>query len=258
MFNEFRTLLLNRSGTDIEHPDFPGELMVPQEFRRRVLPEPANQVWETIFGSEPDRLGLNYRLAEVVALTESSDLAGGAVVHDSRLTYDPAEAVSRWRFGPQWSVAAELIRVVTAPGAFAPGAGICARIYRAEVTGDTATTRLYRPERTKSTAVTFAGGWSTAFGFPETTLLIRVAEELIAVPFRLDLTVRPPALGDLTARIIATANSVLPEFFAVSAAPHAVTWRNRFLTDAITSNRLAAVFLTLAEHVRNSPVDPEG
>lgn len=92
MINHIRTLLLNQSGSNSFGEDFPLEEYVPEGFRPAKMSGLCKNIWQTIFGKEPDRAYLNYRLFEIVRCLDTSDLSQHVTKFDSRITYDPYEA----------------------------------------------------------------------------------------------------------------------------------------------------------------------
>ena len=88
MINHARTLLLNR-GPDGFGFDFPGEEYVPDDFKPRQLTPSLRFVHQSLFGTSPDRLFLNYRLRRIMSLLHSTELGEFVTRFDSRITYLP-------------------------------------------------------------------------------------------------------------------------------------------------------------------------
>jgi hypothetical protein len=88
MINHARTLLLNK--TREGNPDFPGEEYVPADFQPVLdLPQRVRKVRAILFGGDPDRYMLNYRLLQVMQMLHSTALDGNVYDFDSRITYLP-------------------------------------------------------------------------------------------------------------------------------------------------------------------------
>ncbi len=92
MFNHVRTLLLAADGRQSYGPTFPGEEGVPVGFRPPVMPGPVRRIRSVLFGPDPDRLGLNYRLHQFMTLLHATDLVEHVLAFDQRVTYDPTGA----------------------------------------------------------------------------------------------------------------------------------------------------------------------
>lgn len=94
MLNHFRTLLLNASPNV---GGYPGEEFVPPAFKPLVLTGALEAVRNVLFGLNPDRLMLNYRVQQLLAVIESTELRSFVTKLDSRLTYDPLRSDSLYR-----------------------------------------------------------------------------------------------------------------------------------------------------------------
>ena len=90
MFNHARSLLLNLKGSSSPGPDFPGEELVPPEYRPIDTTGYLATVRRALFGSSPDRAMLNYRLKQYMALLHSTELEQYVLALDPRITYDVA------------------------------------------------------------------------------------------------------------------------------------------------------------------------
>jgi hypothetical protein len=67
VINHCRTLLLNRDGRGYV-VGVPGEEYTPPEFRAVALPRALQRVWQCLFGTDPDRPYLHYRVRQYLAL----------------------------------------------------------------------------------------------------------------------------------------------------------------------------------------------
>ncbi len=91
MFNHARTLLLNiEGGTRSPGPDFLGEELITQNFRKIELPTYLDQIRQFLFGSRPDRAMYNYRAKQLLPLIHATELHEFALRLDNRITYDQA------------------------------------------------------------------------------------------------------------------------------------------------------------------------
>lgn len=89
MINHYRTALLNISGSNWPGLAYPGEELVDTLFAARSLPSYAQTVRSLLFGENPDRAYLNYRLKQITTLWHDSILKDAALEADSRVTYWP-------------------------------------------------------------------------------------------------------------------------------------------------------------------------
>lgn len=87
MINHLRSLLLN-----VKSVAFPGKLPIgeepiPSDYRVRVLPEYAKAARVVLFGLEPDRSMLNYRVNQLLTLIHSTEVSIYLKDFDPRITY---------------------------------------------------------------------------------------------------------------------------------------------------------------------------
>ena len=88
MVNQVRTLLLNRGRAGAGF-DVPGEEFVPAAYIPKKLPAHLLRVHHALFGREPDRIFLNYRIRQLLLLIHGTELADEVTRDDARLTYLP-------------------------------------------------------------------------------------------------------------------------------------------------------------------------
>ena len=86
MFNHVRTLLLNR---DADSAVFPGEEAIPADFRPVTPPSYQQVLRAKLFGADPDKAMLNYRLRQYMTLLHATPLGHYVTDLDPRITYLP-------------------------------------------------------------------------------------------------------------------------------------------------------------------------
>ena len=91
MYNHLRTLLINQDGTNRPGFDFPGEELVPAEYKTTGLPASLQSIRRILFGGDPDRAMLNYRVKQLLSLIQCTELQEFVTQLDPRLTYDIAD-----------------------------------------------------------------------------------------------------------------------------------------------------------------------
>lgn len=88
--NFCRSLLLAQPGSSAPDPQsYPGEEFVEAPFIPRPMPAQAGRVWTALFGTNPDRPYLNYRLRQLMAVAHSGPFRDRLTADDPRLTYWP-------------------------------------------------------------------------------------------------------------------------------------------------------------------------
>lgn len=91
MINHVRTLLLNKRAADSA---FPGEEYVIPNYVIRQEPAVVRKIKQIVFGGQPDRYMLNYRLYQVMVAIHGTELEEYVTYHDTRLTYLPFRSTS--------------------------------------------------------------------------------------------------------------------------------------------------------------------
>ncbi len=91
MYNHGRTLLLNLDGGSSPGSDFLAEELVPADYRRLTLPGYLQLIRGRLFGSDPDRAMLNYRIRQYLAVLQTTELHQFLLDLDPRITYDCTE-----------------------------------------------------------------------------------------------------------------------------------------------------------------------
>lgn len=87
MINHARTLLMNVDGP--WKPGEPGEEFMPQYYRAVPVPPSVEFVRMMLFGRDPDRTYINYRMRQLMTLLHATELEQYVLSLDSRLTYWP-------------------------------------------------------------------------------------------------------------------------------------------------------------------------
>jgi len=93
MINHFRTLLLNRDGSDQPGFSYPGEEFVPTAYNAKTLTSQLKTVHQLLFGVNPDRALINWRLRELMAILHHTFMVEAVLDLDPRVTYLPFHSV---------------------------------------------------------------------------------------------------------------------------------------------------------------------
>jgi hypothetical protein len=138
--NHGRTLLLNQAANAVTPGSFPGEAYIAPTFRPKTWPGHLNRVRRILFGDDPDRPMLNYRIGQYLHVLHASELESSLLALDSRITYRPGESLwTPTMFQPQVSVS-DLIRTTYGIGycglAVTDYAGLTVEEYAGLVDGD--------------------------------------------------------------------------------------------------------------------------
>lgn len=102
MINHARTLLLNQPGKNYA-PGTPGEEYTPRGYTARQVPSYVLFPHKILFGSNPDKVFLNFRAAELLSLIHATELEEFVYALDPRITYTTTEQTDF--FAPSLNVA---------------------------------------------------------------------------------------------------------------------------------------------------------
>jgi len=100
MINHARTLLLNLDGAAGYMENYPGEELIPANYKSLALPTYLNIVRNRLFGANPDRTMLNYRAAQLLRLIQATELQQYILELDSRITYANRPLIANNVFSP--------------------------------------------------------------------------------------------------------------------------------------------------------------
>ena len=89
MINHIRSILLNAPQAQAHPVDFIGEEYVSPEWVPVPQPHGVARLRDILFGHNPDRALMNYRLRQFMTLIHSTDLEQYVHEKDSRVTYWP-------------------------------------------------------------------------------------------------------------------------------------------------------------------------
>jgi len=258
MINHVRTLLSNRSYSDRKDPDFPGEIFTPEEARQRMLFDVVRNVWWAFFG-DPDRLALNYRLAEAVAVLHGSDLAPDVTLADPRLTYDGGSGAvfPPTTFGVEVSHPADGVECFIGGTFSQDSRGACTANWKLDLTPTQVVVERRTAPKAKATVeFAFSASLSQPIPLIGSDLAFRCRQPGGPQTFRVAASARPTVpLGErfVDAQRFLAGNEA--RFFST---PHGAKWFEVYRdTRGVTVNRLAAVLLTLAENIESSPTSGE-
>jgi hypothetical protein len=100
VLNHVRTLLLNMApGSAV----YPGEEAVPSAFRPLALPTYLQAIRAKLFGTDPDKAMMNYRLRQYMTILHATQLEKYVTALDQRITYLPfaSDLYAQGLFMPQ-------------------------------------------------------------------------------------------------------------------------------------------------------------
>jgi hypothetical protein len=87
MVNHAYTILRQTVSYNLQET-YPGDVFVPPNYRAAELPSYLRRMRTLLFGVDPDGLFANYRIRQLLATIEATDLRDFLKYYDSRITYD--------------------------------------------------------------------------------------------------------------------------------------------------------------------------
>ena len=259
MINHVRTLLMNkgRDGNPIE--DF-GEEYIPSDFIPKRLSIPLATVNRTLFGGNPDRLFINYRMRQIMALMHSTDLSQDVLATDSRVTYLPMRndlfddafkiAIKRIA-GPALQVYVRGEHLVNM------GSGIVHQMWDVEVLENDQVRVLKRrePFQESTTTVNYDDGLSTPVTLLGSELTVQFPPAPVGYRLQIESNARPQLdVAELLNQLsISFGERGVSEVFPPLAPEPFATWFAIYNTHPLAVYRFTALLLAIAARIEQMP-----
>lgn len=264
MYNHARTLLMNIKGGTRVFGNYPGDELIPDTYRQLELPTYLDVFRMRFFGAMPDRTMLNYRVAQLMTLIESTELQSHVLALDSRLTY-PSSATKLFdpaTFSPVVQLMTPKLdpsAVLTLLGsAISPDAsGICQYQYDITkgVTNFVDIVRKTVPPVTASKQYTFTDGLSSVIELPLSGYKFRHNTTTTGVTWRVSGFLRPANnLLTIEQGLRSIGEPYLLQLFGVSDEEPYLTFRNCWNKHPEFAYRLGGLVLAMiyrTEEIRN-------
>lgn len=259
MINHVRTLLMNR-GRDGHAFDFPGEEFVPAEFVPRRLPVYLRSAHRALFGTNPDRLYLNYRLRQLMSMLHATELEEHVLAFDSRVTYLPLTRDDMFRsaFEPViTSISGNRELTVEGTHTADEGAGRCYHAWRVTATApdQLVIVRQTPPPATFSDVYTIANGLSNRIQLPGSPLYFRFKEPLVEASWLVSSNARPERTLDVTLTNLKNVLTLdgLAQLFPPLAAEPIRTYYQVWNNHPLTIYRFSALLLAMVTKMDTLP-----
>lgn len=207
MLNHLRTLLLNAPPASLDEL---GEEFVPAGYKTLTLPTYLNRFRATLFGSDPDRAYINFRLQQCMMLLHISELVSYVTDLDPRITYWPSERNDFLAIGAKYSHSFSAIGNTPSGTAIAlqgnpvslDSVGRIRQRWLLTINGLSLEIKeLQPPFDTASVSFTIIDGLSSAISIPKTRFYVRIPETsaISNYAWQLEILTRPQLdLGDVT------------------------------------------------------------
>lgn len=197
MYNHARTLLLNQSGEGGSQLVYPGDELLPEDFRPVALPTYMQIVRARFFGISPDRVMLNYRASQFLRLIQATELQSHIEALDSRITYQAfsRQLLAENLFEPTitpWQISNGAAIYLNGKDISPDASGRCEYSYLVSVSGgDLILQRTISPETNSSTTLVFTNGLSQEVALPYSEYTVKVNELAEGSSWRIHGNYRP-------------------------------------------------------------------
>jgi hypothetical protein len=256
--NYIRTLLLNQA-RGVYPPDFPGEEYVPAAFNPRVLPPALRRIRSLVFGGNPDRHMMNFRLYQIMQTIHNTELDEYTTTVDSRITYLPLSRPEyETAFGSTVTThpgTTGILSVVNDPVANDAAGRIYEWWHITVVNGsDVEVQRKTIPQQTTTQAYTVSEGLSSLCELSGSSMLFRFTGGA-GSSWTVEAIARPARALATVVSDIANTLSLSEEWVIFGQAPEEpyLTFRNLWRSCKQHNYRLGAMMLALAFRTAEQP-----
>lgn len=262
MYNHARTLLMNINGSEKFFANYPGDELIPVDYRQLELPTYLDVFRSRLFGTAPDRVMLNYRAAQLLTMIEATELQEYILELDSRLTYNsyPLQLAMADTFKPRvrsYGTASDDILTITGKPISPDISGITRFDYELEIVGTSLEIqRISSPVQSKTELIELTNGLSQPIALPLSGYKVRLNTNDAGLKWRIDGFLRPTAnLLDIEQGTRSVGEPYLLELFGVAAEEPYKTFRNCWKNHPEFAYRLGGLVLAMiyrTEEIRNA------
>lgn len=231
MLNHARTLLLNRDGGQFGPGDF-GEEAVPIAFKALELPTFLDAIRIRLFGSEPDRSMLNYRLWQFFRLLHAGELSEFITDLDPRLTYVDSlrtDLVNPQSYVPKLTTIATGTLHISGNASPPDSTGRMLHTYAVIILSGS-TVRVTQQTKTSKTDVfdfTLTNGLSERIPLGDSGYDFRMDSDTVGLEWRVEVRNRPVIdLGEIAVSLESIGEPTLTSLFGLAPAEPFKTFRN--------------------------------
>lgn len=247
MVNHFRTLLMNVDGS-LPRLEYAGEEIVDPAFRAVLLPASLRTIRAALFGTQPDRSFLNYRVAQLMAIVHATPLAEFVTALDPRITYDPFAAglADDSLFEPVVTKIGSLGGLCTLTGTPAAPDATGRALHRLRLTTLSPTEAKVERLTPPTGSTTTAYDTSTKIALTGTGLSAKLSEASDGQMWEIELTARPQRdLADLVQAASNLGEPVYLDLFGLVPAEPQKTFRALWTLKQELPLRLAGLVCAL-------------
>lgn len=256
MINHVRTLLMNTRRDSYRVTD-PGEEYVPADYTPRVLSADLRLFRAALFGNQPDRLFINYRMRQLMQLLHATPLAEDITRDDDRLTYLPFkqdlfdQAFKTTIVQPAGQDAR--LEIIGTP---VPDNNAGVTTYKWDITIGVGDVQVVSYTGVKGTTTHDIS--ESSIIIPRTNLRLFLHDAPPGTTARVTATARPA--DDISVVLGKAVNAIgehgMDELFPFNAAGRLATWRDIWQHHPDTVMKYGALLLSLANRTAQMPQEP--
>lgn len=255
MLNHVRTLLLNREWATAPDPTFFAEEAVPEGFTEINLSSPILAARAMLFGSDPDRQMLNFRLRNFMTLLHASPLVDYVLALDRRFTYKLGgdDLVTDSWFTPTITklggAPTDTLEILGSPEAPDPTGRMFHRfIFDVGMGGEVTVTQSIPPPYTdKSYIYTLPSGLSDLMKLTSSGYSFRLNTTNVNAAWMVEILNRPQwDMGTILANLDTLSAPTIDALLGITAQEPFATFRRLWFDQKETPLRLGAMLLAVA------------
>jgi len=249
MINHARTLLLNIAGSERHGVSFPGEEFVPRDYKVLTLPTALRNVRTILFGNEPDRVMMNYRLRQFMALLHSTELSEFVLDLDPRVTYlaNRSSLFAASTFAPVVTEVVSAGSSLVFHGVNTIGGSVLQHAWSVEILASTIRVRRQTPPLDDVLqAYTTTDGLSSAISLTGSQLGFRVQNPTVGQKWKISAVLRPEIeLGEIAVALSKVGEPTLLVLFGTERTEPVATFRELWLRGVGLPYKLGSVLAAL-------------
>lgn len=256
MYNHARTLLINQNGSIGSPIIYPGDELIPADYKAVALPTFLHVVHNKLFGAMPDRVMLNYRTHQILTLLQCTDLHSYVLALDPRITYLTEnnqlanQSIFKPTIQPVYTNPAAAI-YVNGVDLSPDSTGLCAYSYNVNVSGNYIyIARTLQPTANSQELLNFTNGLSQEVSLPYSNFNVRVNELSDGCSWKITGNYRPTlSLHSIDESLRKLSDEALLQIFGAQKVEPYATFYNCWKDHLEFAYRFSGIVLAFIYHI---------